>query len=124
MKHNPLSLASLFLFALLGACGSTGVDHVDLSTSAAPIAGHFTPSDAAVPVGIVIAFQGAPKSGADKDLSATLSASTDDPAIAQVLPTTTNNQFVLVGTSPGTTTLHIRDGGHELNTVPVTVTAQ
>ncbi|HEY2511546.1 MAG TPA: hypothetical protein VGI39_11845 [Polyangiaceae bacterium] len=125
MKPNLLALAPMLLLAaLLAACGPSGVDHVELSTSAPPLAGQFTANGASVPVGMVIAFQGAPKSNANKDLSVTLLASTDDPAVAQVLPTTTDNQFVLVGARAGTTTLHIRDGGHELDTIPVTVTPQ
>ena len=125
MKTNLFTAAAmLFVPALLAACGSTGVDHVDLETSGAPIAGQFTSSAATVPVGVILAFQAAPKTSANKDLSASLAASTDDTRVAEVLPTTTDNQFVLIGAGAGTTTLHIRDGGREMSTLQVTVTPQ
>lgn len=118
--------AMLFVPALLAACGTAGVDHADLSPAGASVAGTFTKAAATVPIGVILAFQAAPKTNADKDVSATLAAVIDDARVAQVLPTTTDNQFVLIGASAGTTTLHIRDGshGHDLNTLQVTVAPQ
>ena len=127
MKTNLLTAAAtLLVSALLAACGGAGVDHADLSTSSAPVAGQFSSTAATVPIGVVIAFQAAPKTNDNKDVSASLVARIDDTRVAQALPTTTDNQFVLIGAGAGTTTLHIRDGagGHDLNTLQVTVAPQ
>jgi hypothetical protein len=111
----------------LAACALAAVacsqkPDVKLAAAGSEPLGSFDPTLALVPVGIVVGFTAQVKGSANE--TAALVATVDDNSKAYVLGATNGGQFMLVGLSPGQTTLHIWLNDVETNTVPVDVTAQ
>jgi hypothetical protein len=117
---GALALAAL---AALAGCGQSSVDVPLTVLGSAPI-DSLSSTSASVGVGTIVGFSAPPQDSSGKSVSATVTVSVDDPTVAQALPTPWPNEFILIGEAPGTTTLHVLAGGHEADTVSVTVFAQ
>jgi len=119
-----LCIAALPALLSMACGGGPTLDHISIQPSG--YYGQFAidTSSAALDEGAVLAFQAQPENGAATPVSATVTATVDDETIATLVPTTTPNQWVLVGSTSGTTTLHIQAVGREYDTIAVTVTAQ
>jgi hypothetical protein len=106
------------LFALATATAACGRSNSDPSLLAigTPPAGSFDLAEATIPVGIVMGFAA---KASDTDV---VTAGVDDPTIATVAPATQAQEFAIIGTAPGTTTLRVYAGGSQIAQIPVTVT--
>ena len=100
------------------AAGCSTTPKATLESIGTPPAGSFSPGGASVPQGVVTGFQ------VNASGTTAVTASVDDPTVATVAPTTQASQFVLVGLSPGQTTLRVYVNDQESAELPVQVTPQ
>jgi hypothetical protein len=116
---------SLVLSLLAAGCNSPpGSIQVAAAGITPAGAGTFSATGTSVSLGAAIAFTAQTLDAKGAQTTQNVSASIDDKRIAEVLGTTTPNQFVLVGAAAGTTTLHLNANGDAPTTISVSVAAQ
>jgi hypothetical protein len=114
----PSCLASVLALSTL-ACSQPARSTTEIIAVGQPPIGGITES-AAVPVGVIVGFSVVASGTAQGDSTVTV----DDPTVVSLVPTSVPGTFVLVGLSPGTTTLHAAAGDADPTTMPVLVSAQ
>ena len=119
--RRPAPSLLLVLAPMMG-CAQPG--SIQLSSVASSPVGSFTSSEGTVAIGTVVAFSAQPQDSSGKDTGATVTASVDDTTIAQVIPVSWTNEFVVVGVASGTTTLRVQANGDETSTLPIHVVVQ
>lgn len=120
-----LSSVLAVLVVLIGACSSpSGTIQISSAGITPAAAGTVYASGTSVSLGAAIAFSAQALDSNGAMTAGSVSVMIDDDKIAQVLPTTTPNQFVLVGAAVGTTTLHLNANRTTPTAVPVSVAAQ
>jgi hypothetical protein len=112
------SFFALFTALVGPACGPS--DMIVSKAGSAPL-GAFDTTLASVPMGIVVGFSARVAGAKNVD---GVSAAVDDPTIVSLKPTTVSGQYVLIGLSPGRTTLHVRAKGARTADIPVEVSEQ
>ena len=95
--HAALALLAV---ALTGAGCSTSSTAVTLEGVGQSPGASVSSGLATVPVGVVLGFHVTAQN------SAVVTAAVDDATLATVAPTTQGNEFVVIGTATGQTTLH------------------
>ena len=123
MKRLACLLAVLVV--IVGGCSSpSGTIQVSSAGITPTGAGTVYASGTSVSLGAAIAFSAQALDSNGAMTAGSVSVMVDDDQIAQLLPTTTPNQFVLVGAAVGTTTLHLNANRSTPTAVPVSVVAQ
>lgn len=114
---NELGFVRPVLAIAMGvAAGCSASPKVTLESIGTSPAGSFSPGLASVPQGIVVGFQ------VNANSATAVTAAIDDPTVASVAPTTQAAHFVVIGLSPGQTTLHVFVNNQEATELPVQVT--
>lgn len=116
---------SLALGLLIGGCNPSPGTIQSSPAGVTPAgAGTFSATGTSVSLGAAIAFTAQTLDSKGAPSNENVSVAVDDPTVAQVLATTTTNEFVLVGAAAGTTALHLNAPADAPTTIQVRVAAQ
>jgi hypothetical protein len=110
LPTSAIAAAALVALACSNTSPSPSPQIVIESAQNGPLTAGLNDAVATVPVGVALSIQVEPY---DSTVTGTISVTSDDPAVATLVPTTAGDTYLIVGMAPGATSLHCFIDGNE-----------